>query len=137
VYTYTISPPTVTLPAPGASTVPCVSNAVAPTPPAVTDNCGRTITPSAGVPGANPACGGTKTWTFTYNACDGTPYNWVYTYTISSPTITLPANGSSTVACPALAVAPTPPTVTDNCGNNVVPSAGVPSAVPACSGTMT
>src|SRR6185503_11538216 len=81
VYTYTISPPTVMLPAGGSSTVPCLANAVAPTPPTVVDNCGNTITPSAGVPGATPPCSGTKTWTFTYTGCDGVPMNWVYTYT--------------------------------------------------------
>ena len=137
VYTYTILPPTVSLPAPGASEVACPADAVAPTPPVVTDNCDRPITPSAGVPSADPACGGPKTWTFTYAACDGRTYDWVYTYTILPPTVSLPAPGASEVACPADAVAPTPPVVTDNCDRPITPSAGVPSADPACGGPKT
>src|SRR4029077_8560135 len=137
VYTYTITAPTVTLPAPGASTVACPSDAVAPTPPTVTDNCGRTITPSAPVISADPACAGTKTYTYTYTDCSGVGHDWVYTYTITAPTVTLPAPGASTVACPSDAVAPTPPTVTDNCGRVITPSAPVVSADPACAGTKT
>ena len=76
------------------------------------DNCGRTLTVSAGVPGTDPVCAGTKTYTFTYTLCDNTTQTWVYTYTISAPTVTMPAAGSSTVACLANATAPTPPTVT-------------------------
>src|SRR5258706_1941079 len=95
VYSYTISAPTVTIPAGGSSTVACPSLAVAPTPPVVTDNCGRTITPSAPAVTPDPACSGTKTYTYTYTACDNTAYTWVYTYTISAPTVTIPAGGSS------------------------------------------
>ena len=99
------------MPAAGASTVACPADAMAPTPPTVLDNCGRTLTVSAGVPGADPACAGTKTYTFTYTACDNTTYPWVYTYTISAPTVTMPAAGASTVACPADAAG----TNTTNC----------------------
>ena len=99
------------MPANGASTVACPADAVTPTPPTVTDNCGRTITPSAPVVSADPACAGTKTYTFTYTDCANTAYTWVYTYTISAPTVTMPANGASTVACPADAVV----TNTTNC----------------------
>ena len=60
--------PTVTMPAAGSSTVACLADATAPTPPTVLDNCGRTLTVSAAVPGADPACAGTKTYTFTYTA---------------------------------------------------------------------
>src|SRR5688500_16411389 len=125
------------MPAPGASTVACLAAATAPTPPVVTDNCGRTLTVSAGVPGADPACAGTKTYTFTYTLCDNTTQTWVYTYTISAPTATMPAPGASTVACLAAATAPTPPVVTDNCGRTLTVSAGVPGADPACAGTKT
>ncbi|MFZ5429246.1 MAG: gliding motility-associated C-terminal domain-containing protein [Bacteroidota bacterium] len=137
VYTYTIREPVVTLPAPGASTVDCLTEAVAPTPPTVTDNCNNTLSPSAPVASANPACGGTKTYTFTYTDCAGKTYNWVYTYTIREPVVTLPAPGNSTVDCLAEAVAPTPPVVTDNCNNTLTPSAPVASADPACGGTKT
>src|SRR5678809_1514732 len=137
VYTYTISAPTVTMPAAGASTVACLADAVAPTPPTVLDNCGRTVAVSAGVPGTDPVCAGTKTYTFTYTLCDNTTFEWVYTYTISAPTATPPAAGSSTVACLADAVAPTAPTVLDNCGRTVAVSAGVPGTDPVCAGTKT
>src|SRR5260221_4508660 len=127
--------PTVTIPAGGSSTVACPSTPVAPTPPVVTDNCGRTITPSAPVISPDPPCAGTKTYTYTYTACDNTAYTWDYTYTISAPTVTIPAGGSSTVACPSAAVAPTPPVVTDNCGRTITPSAPVISPDPPCAGT--
>jgi hypothetical protein len=99
--------------------VACIADAVMPTPPAVTDNCGNTITPSAGVAGVDPTCAGTKTYTFTYTNCDGTTIDWIYTYTIAAPTFTLPAPGASSVACISDAVLPTPPAVTDNCGNTI------------------
>src|SRR6185503_13681138 len=92
VYTYTISAPVVTMPANGASTVACLADAVTPTPPAVSDNCGRTITPSAPVASADPLCAGIKTYTFTYTDCNGAAYNWIYTYTIAAPVVTMPAN---------------------------------------------
>jgi hypothetical protein len=137
IYTYTIAAPTFTLPAPGASSVACLADAVMPIPPTVTDNCGNAITPSAGVPGVDPTCAGTKTFTFTYTNCDGTPIDWIYTYTVAAPILTLPAAGASSVACLADAVMPTPPTVTDNCGNAITPSTGVAGVDPICAGTKT
>src|SRR5678815_1397407 len=68
-YIYTIAAPVVVMPANGASTVACPSDAVAPTPPAIVDNCGKAIAPSAPVVSANPACAGTKTYTYTYIDC--------------------------------------------------------------------
>ena len=54
----------------GASTVACPADAVAPTPPNVVDNCGRTMTASAPVISADPLCAGTKTYTYTlYRLC--------------------------------------------------------------------
>jgi hypothetical protein len=50
--------------------------------------------------------------------------DWIYTYTDAAPTFTLPAAGASSVACITDAVLPTPPAVTDNCGNTITPSAG-------------
>ena len=79
------------MPAAGASTVACLANATAPTPPVVTDNCGRTLTVSAPVAGTDPVCAGPKTYTFTYTLCDNTTQTWVYTYTISAPTVIMPA----------------------------------------------
>src|SRR5260221_3653516 len=111
--------PTVTIPAGGSSTVACPSAAVAPTPPVVTDNCGRTITPSAPVISPDPPCAGTKTYTYTYTACDNTAYTWVYTYTISAPTSEIHTSGLQTHRGPACALLPTPPVVTDNCARTI------------------
>src|SRR5687767_15582236 len=55
VHTTTVLPPTVTMPAPGTSTVDCPANAAAPTPPVVNDNCGRPLTVSAPVVSTPPA----------------------------------------------------------------------------------
>src|SRR5258705_5191849 len=67
-----------------------------------------------------PACSGTKTYTFTYTDCSGATKTWDYVYTISPPVFTAPANGSSTVACPADAnVVPVAPTASDNCGRAI------------------
>src|SRR4030095_9046690 len=137
VFTYTISAPTVTIPAGGATTVACPADAVPPTPPTVVDNCGRTITSTGPVVSPDPACAGTKTYTYTYTACDGVAYTWTFTYTITAPTVTLPADGAATVACPADAVPPTPPTLVDNCGRTITPTGPVVSPDPACAGTKT
>ncbi|WP_264561119.1 hypothetical protein [Flavobacterium sp. N2155] len=136
-YTYTISNPVVTMPAAGSSTVACVAEAVAPTAPTVVDNCGRALTAVLTNTDADPACSGTKAYTYTYTDCTGTPYTWTYTYTISAPMVTMPANGLSTVACPSDVVAPTVPTVTNNCGNVLTPSAAVISQEPTCEGDIT
>jgi hypothetical protein len=107
IYTYTIDAPTFTLPAPGASTVACIADAVLPTAPVVNDNCGNVIPVSARCISADPICAGIKTYTFTYTNCDGTTVDWIYTYTIDAPTFTLPAPGASSVACITDAVMPT------------------------------
>jgi gliding motility-associated-like protein len=49
----------------------------------------------------------------------------------------MPANQGSTVACAAAIVAPTVPTVTDNCGTTLTPSAAVISVTPTCEGNVT
>jgi gliding motility-associated-like protein len=139
VYTYTISASTFTLPAPGASNVPCVGDAqVVPTPPVVTNSCGDLVTPTGPVVGPDPVCAGTKVYTWTFTDCDGTMLDWTYTYTIPSPTITLPPDEGSTVSCIGDAqVVPTPPVVTNSCGDPVIPTGPVVGADPVCSGTKT
>src|SRR4029078_10477998 len=137
-YVYTISAPVVTMPAAGSSTVSCVALATTPTPPAVSDNCGRTITPTGPVASADPVCSGTKTCTYTYTDCAGVARTWVYTYTITAPTFTVPVAGGSTVACPADAnVVPTAPALTNSCGGTVTATLTSQTTTPACSGTKT
>src|SRR5438046_10715883 len=61
-------------------------------------------------------------YTFTYFDCSGHSHARTYTYTTSAPDYTLPPHGSSTVNCPANAVLPTAPAVTDACGNTITPT---------------
>jgi gliding motility-associated-like protein len=60
----------------------------------------------------------------------------VYTYTVERNDFTMPVNGSSTVGCTADVVAPIVPTVTDACGNTLIPSVPVVSALPSCEGNV-
>ncbi|MFV8348035.1 hypothetical protein ACNQGX_18255, partial [Flavobacterium sp. ZB4P13] len=95
VYTYTIEHEPFTTIEPAGSTVACVADIVAPTVPVVTDNCGNTLTASATVVSATPACEGTVTYTYTFTDCEGTAHDWVYTYTIDdtiAPTATVPTD---------------------------------------------
>src|SRR5690606_20960983 len=135
-YTYTILTPTFTVPGPGSSTVACIGDAQAPpTPPVVTDNCGNSIVPTGPVISADPVCSGDKTYTYTYENCDGTSQDWVYTYTIDPPTFTPPADQSSNVTCVGDAqTPPTPPVVMDNCGTVITPVAGTIDPDPTCGG---
>ena len=83
------------MPANASSTVACAADVVAPTVPAVTDNCGTTLTASAPVVSATPACEGDVTYTYTFTDCEGNTHDWIYTYTIDdtvAPTGTAPAN---------------------------------------------
>ena len=66
----------------------CLALAVAPTPPAVNDAAVTPITPVMTV-SADPACEGTKVYTFTYTDCAGNSAVWTYTYTIDIPAFTI------------------------------------------------
>jgi hypothetical protein len=67
-----------------------------------------------------------------------TRHPWVYTYTIEREDFTMPANGGSTVSCIASATAPTPPTVTDACGNAITPAGPTMGGnYTSCEGTRT
>src|SRR5438034_6036289 len=107
-YTYTISAPDFTLPAYFPTRRSSDLNAVLPTAPAVTDACGNTITPTVVAP-SPITCNRTMVYTSTHVYYAGHFHAWTYTYTISAPDFTLPADGSSTVNCPANAVLPTAP----------------------------
>ncbi|MEJ5268080.1 MAG: gliding motility-associated C-terminal domain-containing protein [Bacteroidales bacterium] len=142
-YTYNVDisiPPVV--PADGSSTVECITDAVAPTTPIVTDACGNNI-PAVlvgVVDSPNPlTCEGTRVYTYSYTDCAMNVSLWTYTYTIDISTVpVVPANGNSTVSCVADAIPPVTPVVTDACGNNLTPvlSAIVDSPNPLiCGGT--
>ena len=117
------------------STVQCLKDAIQPTAPAVNDVCGGNIIPDI-TESTNPDCEGTKEYTFTYTDCAGNEAVYVYTYTINLTPFILPANGLETVSNLADVVEPTPPTVTDNCGNILTPTGPVVTETPDCQGTV-
>ena len=120
-YTYTIDLLIFTLPTNGIQTVDNLADAVEPTPPAVNDNCGNPITPSAALVTATPDCQGSIVYTFAYTDCANNTANWTYTYTVELAPFTVPADASSTAECLTDATAPTPPTVLDANGDVIIP----------------
>ncbi|WP_418509810.1 hypothetical protein, partial [Corallibacter sp.] len=137
VHTVTIEVEDFTAPTATSDTVACYDNIVLPTLPTVTDNCGNTLTPSAVVESTSPDCEGDITYTWTYTDCEGNTHDYVHTVTIEVEDFTAPAPTSDTVACYDNIVLPTLPTVTDNCGNTLTPSAVVESTSPDCEGDIT
>jgi uncharacterized protein YjdB/acyl-CoA hydrolase len=137
VYTYTIEREDFAMPANAGSTVACAADIVAPMVPVVTDHCGNALTASAPVITNAPACEGTVTYTYTFTDCEGNMHDWVYTYTIEREDFAMPAHAGSTIACASALVTPTPPAVTDHCGNALTPTGPVVSATPVCEGVVT
>ncbi|WP_298556783.1 hypothetical protein, partial [uncultured Algibacter sp.] len=68
--------------------------------------------------------------------CAGNTANWAYVYTIDLTPFILPSNGTETIDNLAGAVEPTPPTVTDNCGNTLTPAAPTKTDTPDCQGSV-
>ncbi|MBI5916372.1 MAG: T9SS type A sorting domain-containing protein [Bacteroidetes bacterium] len=135
------TPPTITC---AAQTTPlnCPATPVF-TPPTATDNCPGTAAitfTDATVPGA---CPGTFTTTRTWTATDQCGNTATCARSITVQDVTpppVPANGASTVACPALAIAPVPPVVIDACAGAITPTGPVIVNVPnplTCEGTRT
>ena len=121
----------------------CLALATAPTVPTVTSNCGETLTPAQPVITDNPSsltCEGTRTYAYVYTDCEGNTATWSYVYTIERLPFTVPSDGASTVACLALATAPTLPAVMSNCGETLTPAQPVITDNPTsltCEGTRT
>ena len=93
--------------------------------PTVKDACDSTLLPS-GEPTVNTQisnCTGTKTYTYTYQNCAGADTTWTFTYHVALPELiaSVPADRSSTVACLVDVVRPAADTITDVCGNNIIP----------------
>ena len=78
-------------------------------------------------------CEGDMVYTFTYTDCAGNTADWLYTYTIDTPTFTVPADETEAVVCITDIYIPTPPSVNDVCGNALVPVM-TESADPVCVG---
>ncbi|WP_321997656.1 HYR domain-containing protein [Draconibacterium orientale] len=71
------------IPMNGTFTVECIDQATEPTPPEVLDNCGYEISPTGPVIGGSfNGCSGTRSYTYTYEDCDGSKHEWGYVYTI-------------------------------------------------------
>ncbi|MBX2928195.1 MAG: lamin tail domain-containing protein [Saprospiraceae bacterium] len=142
-FIYTIEHEPFTMPANGASTVACLSAAVAPTLPMVTSNCGEPLTPSGPVITDSPGtltCEGTRTYAYTYTDCEGNTGTWSFIYTIEREPFAVPGNGAATVNDTALAIAPSLPMVLSNCGEPLTPSEPVITNSPnplTCTGTRT
>src|SRR5688500_20073089 len=75
-------------------------------------------------------------YTFTYSDCACVDHVWTYTYTIDVPELVIPADDGTTVQCPAEAVPPTSPTVSDACVNTITPTPGTAPTPITCDGTM-
>jgi hypothetical protein len=127
----TVNVTEVSIPNPPQNTnvnVECVSAAVTPTPPAVIDNCGRTVAPRL-LSGPvytpqNIICTGTVVWTYRYMACDNVTYvDWVYTVNVNdrtAPVITsIPANVTVSCATEVPSFNDAAVIASDNCGGPV------------------
>ncbi|MEP3839205.1 MAG: gliding motility-associated C-terminal domain-containing protein, partial [Algibacter sp.] len=132
-YTYNIELNAFILPPNAIETVDNLDEAVEPTPPTVTDNCGNEITPSEPTKSETPDCQGSVVYTYTYTDCANNTADWTYTYTIELAPFTVPENESSTVECLADATAPVPPTINDANGTEITPVM-TQSTDPECEG---
>ena len=152
IVTYSGSALFLAMPADGASSVECIDQASEPTLPEVTDNCGDVVTPTGPVINESfNGCAGTKTYTYTYEDCDGSTHDWIYTYTIDD--VTNPtASAPTSVDLECAADLPTAETTiagfltlagaaaADNCtatANLTVTSNDVVSTSGSCSGVIT
>ncbi len=119
--TLIISRPPPAVPPFDSSYIECNANAIAPTPPVVSDMCGNIITPTGPViSGTYAGCEGTHIFTYTYTDCSGQSSIWKYTYYIDHITNPSEFGGpvptSVTVSGTENAVPPTLPVVKDVCG---------------------
>ncbi len=121
------------VPANATSFVECIADAIQPSAPVVTDECGNNLVPVIAA-NLDPVCEGDKIYTYTYTDCAGNVSVYTYTFTldvITSPVV--PANGSENVVCIGDVYTPTAPVVVDVCGNNVIPVM-TQNADPVCVG---
>ncbi len=127
-YTYHIVPEDFTITAANGETTVLCRTAVSSdsiTMPVVTDACGNTLTTgnvtidSTGFNG----CQGNIIYNYPYTDCAGNTHPWTFTFHIELPNIiaSVPADGSATMACLVDVVRPAADTVTDVCGNSIVP----------------
>src|SRR5690606_4570121 len=108
-----------------SETVNCYAEINLPAPPIVQDACGNGLTPTGPVESPLADCEGGITYTWTYTDCAGNTADYVHTVTIDIPPFTAPAGTSETVNCYADISLPTPPSVQDACGNDLIPTGPV------------
>jgi hypothetical protein len=145
VQTITVTQPAFAPIPPTTATASCVTNIVLPVLPTVIDACGTVLTPTGPVVTADPACNGTKTYTWTYTDCAANSRQYVHTVTIDRTVAPSEVGGpvatSSTVECPSAATAPaTLPVVNDACGTAIAAPVPVVTSTPAtvtCEGSTT
>ncbi|MCC6726461.1 MAG: T9SS type A sorting domain-containing protein, partial [Saprospiraceae bacterium] len=126
-FTYTIGPPSFSLPANGGTVVGCPDlTDVVPTPPTVTNSCNTPVAPVLVNVSPKPVCEGERIYTFRYTNCDNTTADWLFIYTVEYQDFILPPNQNLTVDCPSDVGVPMPlPTVYDNCDVVLVPTGPV------------
>src|SRR5512142_3291274 len=115
-------------------TVACPSDVVTPTPPAVTDNCGRTINATLDAEPTIPNCNGQVGYNFTYTDCANITQAWTSTYTISDPVWSAPQAGSLTVAFIWHPPTSTPPPYTTLFRSTINATLDAEPTIPNCNG---
>ncbi len=133
-FTYTILRNDFTVPANQGTTVACPVNVVPGLiqPPMVFSDCGDPILPSGPIENqfatdTYTGCEGTISYTWTYVDCALHAHYWTFTYTILRNDFTVPANQSTTVACPVNAYSGSVllPSVFSDCGEPLMPTGPV------------
>jgi hypothetical protein len=141
-FTYTIEREPFQDPMDGGMIVDCPDDTdMPPALPTVMDDCNGVLLP-VGPPDVSPKplCQGLRTYTYTYEDCEGNTQDWVFTYNVIYQPFPNPTDDGMTVDCPDdTDTPPSLPTVMDNCGNTLSPTMGSPivSPKPTCQGMRT
>jgi uncharacterized protein (TIGR02145 family) len=107
-------------------TVNCLAQATAAgiTLPVVKDACENTLTPDTVIIDSTQynGCQGDLVFNYQYSDCANHQQTWSFTYHILLPTqLTIPADGEGTATCLVDVRRPQVDTITDVCGNRIVP----------------
>ncbi len=141
-YIYTVEYLDFTVPASETMTVECPLNASQPVPPVVKDNCGKTLNAiGPAITSTNNAsgCEGSRKYAWTYSDCEGNVHTWSKTFNFQyTADFFVYPDGEDFVGCVLYAQPPVPPTIYDNCGQELsVTGPTVTESISGCSGTRT
>ncbi len=104
--------------------VECPLNVSQPVPPVVYDNCGKLLNAIGPVITSQPGdggCEGIRTYTWTYNDCTGKTHTWSKTFNfLYTADFYVYPDVTDYVGCLDYAQPPIPPTIYDNCGQEIV-----------------